>query len=99
VLCFIKKYQRNLKQNFGIHGHITINKFDLHTRYCNTILYQRSVRNMGIKFNKLPLQIKQMDNHKGFQRDVTIFLIHEAFYTTETFLHFEGIVLHTVWVQ
>jgi len=70
VLCFIKKYQGNLKQNFRIHDHNTRNKFDLHTCYCSTVLYHRSVTNMGIKlFNKLPIQIKQMDNHRGFKRE------------------------------
>ena len=49
VLCFTKQYQGNLRQNFGIHVHNTRNIFDLHTHYCSTILYQRSVTNMGIK--------------------------------------------------
>ena len=54
MLC--KKYQVNLKQNFGIQR----NKFDLHTLYISTMLYQRSMTNMGIKlFNKLQVQIKQ----------------------------------------
>ena len=67
VLCFIKKYQGNLKQNFRIHGHNTRNTFDLHTCYCSTVLYQRSVTNTGITlFNTLPILIKQLDNHKGF---------------------------------
>ena len=36
VLCFIKQYQGNLKQNFGIHVHNTRNVFYLHTHYCST---------------------------------------------------------------
>jgi len=92
VLCFIKQYQRNLQQNFAIHGHNTINKFDLHTRYCSSVLYQRSVTNVGIKlFNKLPIHIKQLDNHNGFKTGVKTFLLHNSFYTIEEFLHFEGI--------
>jgi len=50
VLWFIKKYKGNLKQNFGIHGHNTRNKFDKHTWYCSTVLYQWSVTNMGINY-------------------------------------------------
>jgi len=43
---------------------------------------------MGIKlFNKLPIQIKQLD---GFKREVKNFLLRNSFYTTEEFLHFEG---------
>ena len=92
MLCSIKRYQGNLKQNFGIHGHNTRNKFGLHTCYCSTVLYQRSVTNMGIKlFNKLPIKIKQLDNLKGFKREVKTFLSHHSFYTIEEFLHFEGV--------
>jgi len=79
MLCLINN-QGNLKQNFGIHGHSTRKKFDLHTHYCSTILYQRSMTNMGIKlFNKLPVQIEQLDNYKGFEREVKTFLLNNSF--------------------
>ena len=46
---------------------------------------------MGIKlFNKLPIQIKQLDDYKGFKREVKNFLLCNSFYTIEEFLHFEG---------
>ena len=46
---------------------------------------------MGIKlFNKLPIQIKQLDDHKGFKRDVKNFVLSNSFYTIEEFLQFEG---------
>ena len=62
LLCFIKENQGNLKRNLGIHGLNTRNKSDLHTRYCSTVLYQRSVTNMGITLsNKWLIQIKQLD--------------------------------------
>ena len=64
-----KKYPVSLKQNFGFQGHNMRNKFDLHTRCCSTVLCQRSVTNMGVKlFNKLPVQIKQLDNCEDFKR-------------------------------
>ena len=57
-------------------------KFDLHSCYCSTILYQRSMTNIGIKlFNKLPVQIKQLDNYKGLKT----FLLNNSFYTIEEF--------------
>jgi len=47
---------------------------------------------MGVKlFNKLPIQIKQLDNDRGFKREMKIFLLHNLFYTIEEFLYFEGI--------
>jgi hypothetical protein len=63
----------------------------MYTRQCNTVLYQKRVVNMGIKlFNKLPLQIKQLDNYKSFKREVKTFLLYNSFYTIEEFLNFEG---------
>jgi len=47
VLCFIKKYKGSLKQNYMIHEHNTSSKYDLHTEFCNTSSYQKSVINMG----------------------------------------------------
>jgi len=39
---------------------------------------------MGIKlFNKLPVQIKQLDNYKRFKREVKIFLLNNSFYMIE----------------
>jgi hypothetical protein len=91
MLNFLKKYQGNVKQNLEIHDHNTRKKHDLHTRHCNTVLYQKSVVNMGIKlFNKLPIQIKQLDNYKSFKREVKTFLVQNSFYTIEEFLNFEG---------
>ena len=64
-VMFYKKGQESLKQNFRIHCYNMRNNFDIHPCYCSTILYQRSVTNMGIKlFKKLPLQIKQLGSYK-----------------------------------
>jgi hypothetical protein len=41
---------------------------------------------MGIKlYNKLPVQIKLLDNYKGFKREVKTFLLNNTFYTIEEF--------------
>ena len=86
MLCFLKKLQGNVKQNVEIHGHNTRKKYELHTRHCSTVLYQKSVTNMGIKlFNKLSIQIKQLDDYKGFKREVKNFLLCNSFYTIEEF--------------
>jgi len=42
-------------------------------------------------FNKLPVQIKQVDDYKCFKREVKNFLLNNSFYTIEEFLHLEGI--------
>ena len=89
---FFKKHQGNIKQNFEIHGHNTSKKYDLHIRHCSTALYQKSVRNTGIKlYNKLPKQLKQIDDYKDFKKQVKNFLLHNVFYTFEEFLHIKGV--------
>src|SRR5215510_7291276 len=49
VVCFITKYKGNLKQNSAILEHNTRNKYDTHTQFCNTSLFQKSAINMGVK--------------------------------------------------
>jgi len=60
VLCFVKKYKGNLKQNFVIHEHNMRSKYNPHTQFCNTSLFQKSVLNMHVKLYKyLPSNIKK----------------------------------------
>jgi len=99
ILCFLNKHQGNVKQNSEIHGHNTRNKYDLHTRHCSTVLYQKSVTNTGIKLhNKLPKQLKQIDDYKDFEKQVKNFLLHTVFYTIEEFLHFKGVYHNIIYI-
>ena len=60
--------------------------------YRHATAVYRSVINMGIKlFNKLPIQIKQLNNHKGFKWEVKTCLLHNLLYTIEEFMQFGGI--------
>jgi hypothetical protein len=69
VLCFMKKYKGNFKQNLVIHDHNMRNKYDLHTHFCNTALFQKNVLNMGINLYKhLTLKIKKLDSFNGFKK-------------------------------
>jgi hypothetical protein len=75
-----------MKHNLEIHGYNTRRKQDLHIQQCNTALYQKSVINMGIKlYNKLPIQIKQLDTYKSFKKEVKTLLVYNAVYTIEEF--------------
>ena len=92
ILCFLKKHQGNVKQNSEIHGHNIRKKYDLHTRHCSTVLYQKSVTNTDIKlYNGLPKQLKQIDDCKDFKKQEKKFFLHNVFYTTEECLHFKGV--------
>jgi hypothetical protein len=87
VLCFIKKYMGDLKQNCEIHGHNMRSKYDLHAQTSNTSLLQKSVLHMGIRLYKhLPLKIKKLDNFNQFRKEVKSTLLKNLFYKLEEFL-------------
>jgi hypothetical protein len=49
IVYFIKEYKGNLKQNLVMPDHNARRKYDLHSHFCNTALFQKSVLNMGIE--------------------------------------------------
>jgi hypothetical protein len=49
LIYFIKKYKESMEQNIYIHTLNTRIKLDLHVQYCNTVLFRKSVVNMGIR--------------------------------------------------
>jgi hypothetical protein len=85
----------DLKQNLIIHGHNTRRKLDLHIYFCNTVLFQRSVINMGIKlFNNLPDNKKNLitsnfQKKKKKKKELKSLLLVNSFYTIDEFLKFE----------
>jgi hypothetical protein len=49
--------------------HNTRSKYDFHTEFCNTSLYQKSVINMRIRLYKfLPKEIKKLHNFNCFKK-------------------------------
>jgi hypothetical protein len=69
VLCYMKKYKRDLKHNCEIHEYTTRSKYDLHTQSRNTSLLQNSVLYMGVRlYKRLPWKIKKLDNFNQFRK-------------------------------
>jgi len=75
VLCFIKKYKGDLKQNCEIHEHNTRSKYDLPTQSRNTILLQKSVLHMGVRLYK----VKKFYNFNRFRKEVKSILSNNSF--------------------
>jgi hypothetical protein len=87
VLCFIKRYKGTLKHNFVIHECNTRSKYDLHTQFCNTSLFQKSVINVGVKLYKyLPSKIKKLENSSRFRKEVKLALLSNSFYMRRDFI-------------
>jgi hypothetical protein len=76
----------DLKQNLVIHNHNMRSKYDLHTHFCNTALFHRSVLNTGIDLYKsLPLNIKKSDNFNCFKKEVKAALLNNFLYDLGVF--------------
>jgi len=92
VLCFIKKYKGNSKHNFVIREHNIRRKYDSHTQFCNTALFQKSVLNMSVKLYKfLPSKIKTSDNFNRCSKEVKSALVNNSFYMIEQFLQSKSV--------
>jgi hypothetical protein len=51
------------------------------------ISIKKSVINIGIQFyNKIPITVKKLEEHKPYKRELKSFLLHHAFYSVEEFL-------------
>jgi hypothetical protein len=89
VLCFIKKFKRNLKHNFHIHDYNTRGNIDLDTQSYNKTLLQKSFANMGAKlYNRLLERIKILNDHKSFKKDVKFLVLNNSCCTINEFLQF-----------
>jgi hypothetical protein len=57
--CYKKNYEDFMAKNLGICNHNIRIKLNLHVQHCNTVLFKKSVINMGISlYNMVPDQIK-----------------------------------------
>jgi hypothetical protein len=87
VTCFISKYCQSLELNAHVHNYNTRRKMDFHVQSYKTVIYKKSVINMGTKmYNKLPGYIKEIDNYKAFKKELELFLLCHTFYSIEEFL-------------
>jgi len=75
-----KKY----KKKDQIHDHNARTNINLYIKPCITNLYKKSVINMGIQFhNKVPNNIKKLEEYKPYKTELKYFLIEHVFYSLE----------------
>jgi hypothetical protein len=92
VTCFIKKYNDGTAKNLDSHNYNTQRKLDFHVQHCNTVLFKRSVINMGISlYNKVPNQIKLRKNFNSFRKELKSFLLKYSFYSIDEFMSYESL--------
>jgi hypothetical protein len=67
--------------------HNTRSKYNLHTQFCNTSLFQKRAIKIGVKLYKhLPLKIKKLENFNRFRREAKSALLINSFYMLVEFL-------------
>jgi len=87
VLCFLKKYKSAIQNNVQIHDHNTRTNMNLYIKTCNINLYIKSVINMGIRLhNKVPNNIRKLEENKPYKRELKSFLIEHTFYSLEEYM-------------
>jgi len=73
-----------------MHEYHTRRKCDFHVLSCNTLLFKRSVINMGIKlYNKMPTKIKQLGSFRDFEQRIKLYLLDHPFYSLNELFIFE----------
>jgi hypothetical protein len=87
VLCFIKKYRMAVQKNEQINDQNTRRNMNLYVKPCNTNHYKKSVINIEIRlYNKVPNNIKNVEEYKPYERKLKSFLAEHAFYSLDEFL-------------
>jgi hypothetical protein len=86
--CYVslKKYKLAVQKNEHIHDHNTRTNMNLYIKPSNTNLYKKSVINMGIRLhNKVPNNIKKLEEYKPYKREMKSFLIEHASFSLKEF--------------
>jgi hypothetical protein len=86
VIGFVKENKFSLEQNVCVHDYNTRKKMDLHVLLCSTYLFKKGVINMEIQlYNKVPVNIKQLNKYKPLTTKFKHFLMNHAFYSINEF--------------
>jgi hypothetical protein len=88
VVCFIKKHKYVMVKSSDIHNYKTQRKLNLHVQYCNTVLFKKSVMNMGISLYNNN-HIKQKNNFNSFKKGLRSLLLKHSFYSVDEFVSFK----------
>jgi hypothetical protein len=71
-----------LNKQTSVHNHNTGTNMDLHIKPCNTNTHKKSVIDMGIwLYNKVPINIKNLEEYKPCKRELKSFLTDHVFYS------------------
>jgi hypothetical protein len=68
---------------------IIIDEKKLHLQHCSTVLFKKSVINMGISlYNMVPDQEILWENFNLFKKDLKSFLLNHSSYSVDEFMSF-----------
>jgi len=59
---------------------------DLHMKPCNTNLFKKIQLIWEFGCNRVPINIKKLEEYKPYKRELKSFLIDHAFYSVDEFL-------------
>jgi hypothetical protein len=75
--------------NMNFHGYNMRGKLDFHVQNCDSVIYKRSVMNMGTRlYNRILIQIKQRQDLNSYRRAV---FLRYSFYSVNEFISHESL--------
>lgn len=88
ILIFVKNNESQFVSNNDFHEYNTRHNQLLTVPAHNLTLYEKSPKYMGIKcFNKLPNDLKSINNINTFKKNIFDFLLERSFYTVSEYLN------------
>jgi hypothetical protein len=87
TICYVKENLKQYNQNSNNYNYDTRQRKNLYLTYCRAEACKNSVNNIGKRmYNKLPNNLKSIDNTLHFRKKLKLFLLHQSFYSVEQFL-------------
>lgn len=88
VLVYVKNNLTEFTSNNDLHSHDTRNKMNLVIPDHTLSLYEKGPQFVGIKcFNKLPDDLKSINNIRAFKKNLFVYLRDNMFYSVAEFLY------------
>jgi hypothetical protein len=88
TICYVEENLEKFNKNLNNHNYDNRQRKNLYLTYCRTKVCKNSVNNIGKRlYNKLPNNLKSIDNILHFRRKLKLFLLQQTFCSAEYFMY------------
>jgi hypothetical protein len=91
TICYVKENIEKFNENLNNHNYDTHQRKNLYLTYCRTTVCKNSINNIGkILYNKLPNNLKSIDNILHFRINLKLFLLQRTFYSVKEYFMYKN---------